>query len=159
LSVETRVDETTVRNGEDSLLAGCGHMRLLAFVIAWTAAGCFDPTYPELLSCASGPCPPGQYCWTRDERCHREPEPTAIDASVMTDVTGQADASPVDATPTLPDAELPRPDAGGFVVTGGIRTLDPGPAGSGTLRVLEGAFERGARVCSGALCVTGGFVP
>jgi len=48
---------------------------------------------------------------------------------------------------------------GSYIVTGGVRSTVPA-GDAGTIRLVEGAFEVGARTCtSQGLCVTGGIVP
>jgi hypothetical protein len=51
---------------------------------------------------------------------------------------------------------------GSYIVSGGIRSTVPagGAGDAGTIRLVEGAFEVGARTCtSQGVCVTGGIVP
>jgi hypothetical protein len=51
---------------------------------------------------------------------------------------------------------------GSYIVAGGIRSTVPagGAGDAGTIRLVEGAFEVGARSCTTqGVCVTGGIVP
>lgn len=80
--------------------------------------------------------------------------PDVVDASTppevsVGDVGGDADAS----TP----ADAPEVSVRITLWTAAFATGGAAPATVGTLRLVEGGFARGSRVCSDGLCLTGGF--
>ncbi len=64
-------------------------------------------------------------------------------------------------TPDVSTPDVSTPDAStpsSFPRRGGVGTLGPRPAATGSLRIVDDGFEHLPRTCAGALCVTGGWV-
>jgi hypothetical protein len=98
-------------------------MLRLAALAALAVAGCFDPTYPEGVTCdPTGWCPPGQLCGT-DNHCHHEVGDGGID---------QPDADEPDADPLGdllsidigPDVTIPVNGTYTFTITGHYQNGD-----------------------------------
>ena len=94
----------------------------------------------------------------------REAEVSLADAALDASADAPAEVSGEDAAVDVVDAALPVADVPDAVVLPGLAlragdfvTAAGAPATVGTLRLVEGGFAWGARVCSDGLCLTGGL--
>lgn len=140
---------------------------LLVMTVAALVGGCsFRPLDYAGKSCADGFCPEGLVC-SSSKVCEAtgtaggDASTAPADASTAgdKDASETGDGGPGDAGGSTTDAGGVDAGGAGLAITGGVRSLAPGPRSTSTLAVTNDGFETQGQSCAGQLCVSGGIVP